>query len=107
ALDAAEIDQLGTRDQEVWRQQEAVNAARRTVEELTIAIARTTRVVSPIDGNVTEAKSTAGAVVAPGKSIVSIATAGEGLELVLYLPPDQGKKISPGMEVRIEPATVK
>ena len=107
ALDAGEIDQLGRRDQEIWHQQQAVNAARRAVEELTISTLRSTRIVSPIDGHVTEVKASPGVVVAPGKAIVSIETAGEGLELVLYVPPDQGKKISPGMEVRIEPATVK
>ena len=107
ALDAAEIDQLGRRDQEIWRQQQAVNTARRAVEELTIGMLRSTRIVSPIAGHVTEAKATPGVVVAPGKAIVSIETSGEGLELVLYVPPDQGKKITPGMEVRIEPATVK
>ena len=107
ALDAADIDQLGRRDQEVWHQQEAVNTARRMVEELTIAMLRSTRIVSPIAGHVTEVKASPGVVVAPGKAIVSIETAGEGLELVLYVPPEQGKKITPGMEVRIEPATVK
>src|ERR1700722_1326576 len=34
-IDADELDPAGRRDQEVSRQQEAVNAARRTVEELT------------------------------------------------------------------------
>src|SRR5262249_49980638 len=58
-------------------------------------------------GHVTEIKAAAGTVVAVGKPILSIETAGEGLELVVYVPPDQGKKIVPGMEVRIEPATIK
>jgi HlyD family secretion protein len=45
--------------------------------------------------------------VSPGKPILSIETAGSGLELLLYVPPEFGKKVAPGMEVRIEPATVK
>lgn len=107
SLAAEDLDRVGRRDQEVWRQQEAVNAARRAVEELTIGMRRSTRIVSPIAGHVTEVKASPGVVLAPGKPIVSIEASGEGLELVLYVPPDQGKKISPGMEVRIEPATVK
>jgi HlyD family secretion protein len=45
--------------------------------------------------------------VAAGKPLLSIETGGKGLELALYIPPEQGKKIAPGMEVRIEPATVR
>ena len=106
-LDAEELDQTGRRDQEVSRQQEAVNAARRAVEELTTRTERNTRIVSPIAGHVTEVKATIGTFVAPGKPVLSIETAGEGLELVLYIPAEQGKKVSPGMAVQIAPATVK
>lgn len=106
-IDSEELDQRGRRDQEIWHQQQAVSAARRTVEELIIRLGRNTRVISPIAGHVTEVKATTGTVVAPGKSILSIETAGAGLELVLYIPPDQGKKVTSGMEVHIEPATVK
>jgi len=106
-IDAEELDLAGHRDQEVYHQQELVNAARRSVEELTMRTGRNTKVISPIDGHVTEVKASTGTVVATGKSILSIETAGEGLELVLYLPPEQGKKILAGMEVRIEPTTVR
>lgn len=106
-IDAEELDLTGRRDQEIFRQQEAVNAARRAVDELTIRMSRNTRVISPISGHVTEVKASAGTVVAAGKPILSIETAGEGLELVLYIPPEKGKTVVPGMEVRIEPATVK
>ena len=106
-IDAEELDQRDRRDQEVWRQQEAVNAARRTVEELTIRLEPTpaSSARSPVMSPRSRRRS--GTVVAPGKPILSIETAGEGLELVLYIPPDQGKKVAPGMEVHIEPATVK
>jgi HlyD family secretion protein len=106
-IDAEELDLRGRRDQEVYHQQERVNAARRSVEELSIRVARNTRIVSPIAGHVTEAKASAGTVVGAGRPVLSIETAGEGLELLLYIPPDQGKKVTPGMEVRIEPATAK
>src|SRR5579863_6188782 len=104
---AQELDQTDRRDEEVWHQQEAVNAARRSVEELTIRLERNTRIVSPIAGHVTEVKATVGTVVAPGRPVVSIEKAGRGLELMLYIPPEQGKQVTRGMEVRVEPATVK
>ena len=105
-IGAEELDQADRRDQEVWHQQEAVNTARRTVEELQIRLDRDTRIVSPIDGHVTELKADIGTVVAPGRPVVSIAKAGQGLELVLYISPEQGKTVAPGMEVRIAPATL-
>jgi HlyD family secretion protein len=106
-VNAEELDQRGKRDQVVWTQQQAVNSARRTLEELTIRTGRSTRVVSPAAGHVTEVKATAGSVVAPGKSILSIESAGEGLEMMLYIPPDQGKKVAPGMEVQVAPTTIR
>jgi HlyD family secretion protein len=106
-IDAGEIDQAGHRDEEVWRQQQAVNVARRSVEELQTRLDRNTRIVSPIDGHVIEVEASVGTVVAPGRPVVSIETAGTGLELALYIPPEQGKQVAPGMEVRVEPATIK
>ena len=106
-IDADELDQKGRQDQEIWHQQEAVNNARRTLDELRIRTSRATEIVSPVAGRVIEIKSGVGTVVASGRSILSIETAGEGLEVILYVPPDQGKKIAPGMEVRLEPANVK
>ena len=106
-IDAEELDLAERREEEVHHQQEAVNAAQRQLDELTVRARRETRVISPIDGHVTEAKASTGTVVATGRPIVSIETAGQGLELVLYIPPEQGKNVAPGMEVRIEPSTIK
>jgi HlyD family secretion protein len=106
-LDAEESDLVGKRDLALLSAQQAVNDARRHVDELRIQLDQSTEIVSPMDGVVTELKATPGTVVAPGKPILSIETAGSGLELLLYVPPEFGKKVAPGMEVRIEPATVK
>jgi HlyD family secretion protein len=106
-LDAEELDLLGRRDQEIYHQQEKVNGARRAVAELTIRASRNTRIISPIAGHVTEVKASVGTVVGTARPVLSIETAGEGLELLLYISPEQGKKVVPGMEVRVEPATAK
>lgn len=106
-IDAAELDLTSRRDREISQHQEAVNEARRHVEDLEIHTGRSIHVVSPLSGHVTEVKATPGTVVAPGKAILSIESGGKGLELVLYVPPEQGKKIVPGMRVGIEPATIK
>src|SRR6185503_1479069 len=77
------------------------------VQDLASRIPRNARIVTPHAGRITEVKASAGAVVAAGQPILSIETAGEGLAVVLYLPPEHGKKVTAGMEVRIEPSTVK
>ena len=106
-LDAEESDLIGRRDLTVLGAEQAVNDARRHVDELKIQLDQSTEIVSPLDGVITELKATPGTVVAPGKPILSIETAGSGLELLLYVPPESGKKVAPGMDVRIEPDTVK
>jgi HlyD family secretion protein len=106
-LDAEELDLLGRRDQEIYHQQEKVNGARRSVAELTVRVSRNTRIISPIAGHVTEVKASVGTVVGTARPVLSIETAGEGLELLLYISPEQGKKVVPGMEVSVEPATAK
>ena len=106
-LDAEESDLVGRRDLAVLGAEQAVNDARRKVAELQIQLDQSTEIVSPMDGVITEIKATPGTVVAPGKPILSIETAGSGLELLLYVPPEFGKKVAPGMDVRIEPSTVK
>jgi len=106
-LDAEESDLIGRRDLAILAAEQAVNDARRHVDELKIQLDQSTEIVSPMDGVITEIKATPGTVVAPGKPILSIETAGSGLELLLYVPPEFGKKVAPGMEVRIEPSTVK
>jgi HlyD family secretion protein len=106
-LDAEEADLAGKRDLALLAAQQDVNDARRHADELKMQLDQATQIFSPMDGVITEIKSTPGTVVSPGKPVLSIETAGAGLELLLYVPPGFGKKVTPGMEARIEPATVK
>jgi len=46
-------------------------------------------------------------VLALGTPVVEIEIAGQVLEATVYMPPDRGKNIRPGMEVRVEPTTIK
>ena len=84
-----------------------VNEARREVDELAGVIARNSKVLSPIEGRVSEVKVSPGAVLAAGTPVAAIEPIGKTLEAIAYVPADRGKKIEPGMEVRIEPSTVK
>lgn len=73
--------------------------------ELTIA----TRVVSPFSGKVIEVKANRGQFIDKGTSIVSMERVGgelKDLQVLLYVSPEDGKKIQSGMEVKIVPSTV-
>jgi multidrug efflux pump subunit AcrA (membrane-fusion protein) len=65
-----------------------------------------TQISSPRAGRVLELRVGEGTFVQPGSPLVSFELAQEDLEAVLYLSPDDGKKVHPGMEVQVAPATV-
>lgn len=69
----------------------------------------TTRVVSPFSGKVIETKAKQGEFIDRGTPIISIERTGEeirDLQAILYVSPDEGKKIHTGMDVKIEPSSI-
>lgn len=106
-LDAQKLDLETQRAQDRLASQFRVNDARRQSEQLAGLLARDTRLTSPRDGRVTEIKVSPGAVLATGTPVVAIEAEGAQLEAVIYIPAGRGKTVKPGMEVRIEPASVK
>ena len=83
-----------------------LSEAERNLSQLTAQFAATSVVQAPVAGRVIETKVAEGSVVTAGASIASIQSGEQGLELMLYVPPEHGKAVKPGMLVRIEPATV-
>lgn len=63
-------------------------------------------VTSPVSGTATAIQAALGSIVNTGAPIVSIASAGVGLDALVYLPPQVGKRIKPGMQALISPTTV-
>jgi HlyD family secretion protein len=64
-------------------------------------------VVSPIEGRVLEIKVSPGSVLNVGTPVIVVETEGATLDAILYVAADRGKSVKPGMEVRLEPSTVK
>jgi HlyD family secretion protein len=106
-LNAQRLDVQSHGDRDRLLSEFKVNDARRLVEQLTAELERGSRILSPADGRVVEVKVSGGAVLALGTPIVEIEIAGQVLEATVYMPPDRGKNIRPGMEVRVEPTTIK
>ncbi len=106
-LEADKIDLKHRHQQELTRSKQRLNEAKRKVSELALELSRSKQVLSPADGSVTEIKAAVGSVIQVGSPIISLESASDNLQLVLYIPPTHGKKIKSGMEVRIAPAPVK
>ena len=106
-LRAQRTDLETQREREVQDSEFRLNEARRQVEQFAGELGRNTQVISPIEGRVLEIKVSAGSVLNVGTAVAAIEAEGSTLEALVYIPADHGKSVKPGMEVRLEPSTVK
>lgn len=65
------------------------------------------QLTSPINGIVIGVQSSFGEILDSGRSIITLATMGEGLDVIAYFSPEKGKKIKPGMKTLISPVNIK
>jgi len=85
----------------------AVSEAQRRVREKEIQLEQVSVVRAPVAGRVTEIKISDGDVVFKGQAVLSIEHAGEGLQVIAFVPTEHGKKLRSGMSARVELSTVK
>ncbi len=86
------------------------NAARRKAAELQEKLDRQVTLLSPYDAQVAELKVNSGELVESGASLFSVQRSGavaQSLMAVIYVAPEDGKRIVPGMHVQVSPSTVK
>ena len=105
--EAEELDLLGTLENRVRTAEDAVAEAERQITQISVSLDRARTVLAPESGVVTEIKVTSGQVVQEGQSLFTFQSGGAALELVLYVPPQQGKRITPGMAAQISPSTAR
>ncbi len=79
--------------------------ARRQARELETLI-ETWRIRAPVSGRVTGIQAQVGTVLQPGDSVLGIRTGDEGLDVLMYVSTTDGKRVEPGMPVRVSPSTV-
>jgi len=119
-LGVEESTAANLRDKERIEQESRVAGLRRDVEMIHDRLRRTTQVVSAYSGLIVEFKVNAGEVVESGRALFSMLPQDEAggevnaegrrvptLQAKLYLRPEDGKKIRPGMAAQISPSTVK
>ena len=106
-LKAQKTDLETQREREVQESQFRLNEARRQMDQFAAELGRDTQVLAPIEGRVLEVKVSSGSVLSVGMPVVAIETEGTTLDALIYIPAEHGKAVKPGMEVRLEPSTVK
>lgn len=105
-LKAQRLDLQSQRDRDRMQSQFRVNDAKRLVEQLSAELDRGSRLLAPAGGRVVEIKVSTGSVLAVGAPVIEIETSGQTLEATIYMPPDRGKDIRPGMQVHVEPTMI-
>ena len=105
-LEASEIKYKNENLKRVRDMTHTLEAAKREVKEIETLLARN-EVTAPVSGQVIEIKVTIGAAVNPGTAVASIRTGTSQLEVLLYVPPAEGKRVSAGMQALVSPATVR
>jgi HlyD family secretion protein len=97
--------------QQVEQQLEVRQAEIRNLElelrERQARLAQTASVVSPHAGRVLEVLVDRGDVVTPGTPLLNLEVVSRELMAVLFVPASAGKRVQPGMRVRVSPSTVK
>jgi HlyD family secretion protein len=106
-LRAQKLDLETQRERDREESQFRLNEARRALEQLAGELGRNTEILSPIEGRVIEVKVSEGSVLTVGTPVIGIRSESTTLEALVYIPADRGKSVRPGMEVRLEPSTVK
>jgi HlyD family secretion protein len=113
-----EITQLGLRRLENTKQVEnelgtmaiQLSETRRTLEGLLRSADQTTLIYSPYSGRVLEVRIDDGDIAQAGSAILSLEQTGstvDDLEVLLYLPPQDGKKVKAHMPLQVSPGTIK
>ena len=94
-------------EQQLEARQKEIRGLELELRERQARLAETARVVSPRAGRVLEVLVDRGDVVSPGTAILNLEVVSQDLMAVLFVPASSGKRVRPGMRVRVSPGTVK
>lgn len=103
ALHGAILALGGARDQELEASQRQVLDLKGQLEQARLSRKLADEIRAPREGTVALVPVTLNALVAAGQRIMTLETGGERLEALFFVPGDMGKRLAPGMEVRISP----
>lgn len=84
-----------------------VDNLKRQLSEYQARLASSSDLKSPYGGRVVEVSGSTGALLNAGSPLLTLEPLDAPLECLLYVPATDGKKVRPGMDVRVSPSTVK
>ena len=93
--------------QELETRERALRDLELEMRELEAKLKENRQIISPHAGRVLELLVDRGDVVSPGAPVLSLEVITEDLVAVLFVPASAGKRVRPGMPVRVSPSTVK
>ena len=100
------IEFENSREQQLDSLQDQVVQAESKVRELTATLSSEREILSPVDGLVSEIDVKPGTLVEAGATIAIIEQRSPLLELAAFFEIGKGKRLQPGMAVRVSPASV-
>lgn len=98
------------KDQQIIRVTREIDQAERSLNILERGLEKSSKVISPYSGRILEVVAQEGGLILKGQPLLRLELVGssvKGLEAVLYMSPDKGKQVRPGLEIQIAPTTVK
>ncbi len=98
------------REREIIAKRQKIDQQERLVASLEYDREENSRVVSPANGRILEITAQQGELLDKGARILTLgllAKTPNDLEAIVYVPPTQGKKVSPGMKILISPSSTK
>jgi HlyD family secretion protein len=94
-------------EQRVREAELALAEATRRTTAIEDGLQEATRLIAPVSGKVTELRALQGAQMRDGQAVLAIENRGTGLEAVAFIGAERGKRVTPGMTVRVAPSTVR
>lgn len=106
AFEATERE--ATREFELLEERLAIDEQTRVIARLEAQLSEERVIVSPYTGRVVELQVNAGDVLTVGGTLATLTRTGDERALValMFVPPEEGKRIAPGMMAEIAPTTV-
>jgi HlyD family secretion protein len=106
-LELKGLDSAQQTDQQVEAREAQIRDLEIELRERQARLTETARIVSGRAGRVLELLVDRGDVVNPGTPLLNLEVVSEELQAVLFVPASAGKRVQPGMRVRVSPSTVK
>ncbi|WP_232630948.1 NHLP bacteriocin system secretion protein [Methylobacterium sp. Leaf118] len=107
SLDASLLSLRHQSDQELATLDRQLRDAEGQRDQNTLSKQLATSVVAPVDGIITTNEVSDHALVGAGQKLMVVEQGGPRLDALLYVPPDSGKEVRLGMEVRLSPSVAK